>query len=128
MSRIRDAAVGSHERKRLVKGDGSGVDEQVLFCSDDLIRLIHDLLFSENVLSVRDGHKSLVHETVKGKSIFKGREQADYMNLFLSGQFHAGDHGDAIVFSMKNSGRAVGAGVVVCQCDHIQSFYGRHAD
>lgn len=128
MCRVGDATVGLYERKYFVKGDGGGVDEQVFFCPDDFIRLVHDLLFPEDILPVWDGQESVVHKSVKGKRTLKGREEADYMDFLLSRQFHAGDHGDAVIISMKNSGRAVGAGVVVCQRDHVQPLYGRHTD
>lgn len=128
MCRIGDATVGLYERKYFVKGDGCGVDEQVFFRPDDFIRFVHDLLFPEDILSVRDGQESVVHKSVKGKRTLKGRKEADHMDFFFRSQFHAGDHGDAVIISMKSSGRAVGAGVVVCQRDHVQPLYGRHTD
>lgn len=128
MCRIGDATVGLYERKYFVKGDGCGVDEQVFFRPDDFIRFVHDLLFPEDILPVWDGHEPVIYKRVKRERVFERGEEADHMDFLLSRQFHTGDHGDAVIISMKNSGRAVGAGVVVCQRDHVQPLYGRHTD
>lgn len=128
MCRIGDAPVRRHKRKHLVEGNGCGVDEEVFFCPDDFIRFVHDLLFPEDILPVWDGHEPVIYKRVKRERVFERGEEADHMDFFFRSQFHAGDHGDAVIISMKNSGRAVGAGVVVCQRDHVQPLYGRHTD
>lgn len=127
MRRISDTAVRPDQREDFVKGDGSRIDEEILFCAGDFVFFVHDLLLPEDFLPVGHGHKALIDKPVKSERVLKAGKQADHMDLFLCGQFHARDHSDPVVFAVIHGGRAVGAGIMVCQRDHIQPLYGSHA-
>ena len=128
MSRVGDASERLHKRKGVVKGNGSGVDQQVFYRACHLVFLIHDLLLPEDVLPVRNGKETLIYIGVKCQRAFQCGKQTDHMDFLRSGQFHTRNYSDAVVFSVIEGSGTVPAAVVVRQSNDIQSLDRSHPD
>ena len=128
VSRVGDASERLHKRKGVVKGNGSGVDQQVFYRACHLVFLIHDLLLPEDVLPVRNGKETLIYIGVKCQRAFQCGKQTDHMDFLRSGQFHTRNYSDAVVFSVIEGSGTVPAAVVVRQSNDIQSLDRSHPD
>ena len=128
MGRICDTVKGSCQRKYVIKGDGSGVDEEVFHSSGIPVSLIHDLLFPEDVLTVWNRQQFFVYKGIKREGILECRKQADHVDFFLCREFHARYYSHAVFFAVVHGGRTVPARIVIREGDHVQSFDCGHPD
>ena len=122
-----NAAPFLHQIMHLVEADIGGIDQHQGLIPDDLILRIDHKLSAENRRVIGNGRDPPVYIPVKVHRSLQGGEQAYHMHLLAGAKLHARNGKNAVCFRKLQERRTIPAGVVIRQCDHIQSLDHSHA-
>ena len=119
--------MAAHQRTHFINAQICRVDKQLVKRSAGRVAIAHDQLIAKQHRVVVDGRKMCIHLFPCSQRILEGIEVTKDVHFLAAGNLHTGNHRNAIFTAGCHGVLRVEAGIVIGDCNHVQSLDLRHA-